>query len=148
VSLFQANRVFDLAVNRRRQFCRFFPHLSQYDGTAASNPAGTRIVPVESMEHAGFNVMFPSNKQQATAAIDKGSFQAAVLSYSLSSDTAQEFAELIRQRCPDCRLIVISSTGWEDSKIEPDETVQAADGPEAMITALKRVQSKGLRRVK
>lgn len=100
------------------------------------------------MEHAGFKVIFPSNKRDAVAAVRKGGLQVAVISYSLSNQSAHEFAELIRQQCPACALIAISSNGWEDSKIEPDEIVNASDGPEAMIAALKRVQSKGIRRVK
>lgn len=93
-------------------------------------------------------MIFPGNKQEALAAIYKGGFQAALISYSLSDKSAEEFAELIRQQCPSCALIAISSTGWEDSKLDPDEVIQAADGPEATLAALKRAQSKGIRRVK
>ena len=103
---------------------------------------------VESMERAGFKVIFPPNKQEALYAIHKGGFQAVLISYSLSSESAQELAELIRQRCPDCAIIAISSNGWEDPKLEPDDIIQAADGPEVTIAALKRVQSRGIRRVK
>ena len=103
---------------------------------------------VESIEHAGFKVIFPPNKQEALYAIHKGGFQAALISYSLSDRSAQEFVELIRQRCPDCAIIAISSKGWEDYKLEPDEIIQAADRPEATIAALKHVQSRGIRRIK
>ena len=96
---------------------------------------------VESMEHAGYKVIFPPNKQEALYAIHKGGFQAALISYSLSDRSAQEFFELIRQRCPDCAIIAISSNGSEDYKLEPDEIIQAEDGPEAMIAALKQAHS-------
>ena len=64
----------------------------------------------------------------------------AVLSYTLSNDEVQRMAELVRQACPDCPLVTISQTGRLDTKVNPDETVLADDGPAALIRLLVRLR--------
>ncbi|HLK33749.1 MAG TPA: hypothetical protein VKT29_11705, partial [Terriglobales bacterium] len=55
----------------------------------------------------------------------------------LSNDTVEELTEIVRQHCPDCRLITISDSRFRDSKISPDANVLADDGPKALLQALR-----------
>jgi CheY-like chemotaxis protein len=103
---------------------------------------------VHALEGAGHDVIFPQHKQAALEVIVRGNFDLIVLSYSLSSDTAQELVEIARQKYPDRPVIAISESGWEDTKLRPDATVLAGDGPDGMLDAIARVTRQGFRRVK
>ena len=88
----------------------------------------------------GFDVSTPETHEDAVAAIRKGGFDIAVLSYTLSNDEVQELAELIHEYCPDCPVIAISSNQRIDRTIRPDEMVNADEGPAALIAALNKVR--------
>src|SRR5581483_7502 len=103
---------------------------------------------VHALEGAGHDVIFPQHKQAALEVIVRGNFDLIVLSYSLSSDTAQELVEIARQKYPDRPVIAISESGWEDTNLRPDATVLAGDGPDGMLDAIARVTRQGFRRVK
>jgi len=92
----------------------------------------------EVLRQHGFQVITPSSRTEAVAAIEAGGVGAAILSYTLSSETVEEFAEIVKQKCPECALIAISQTGLVDRKITPDEIVIADDGPAALVAALHR----------
>lgn len=81
----------------------------------------------------------PGTLEEAIAAIRNGGFDIAVLSYTLSNETVQELAELVREYCPNCPIIAISGNRRLDREIRPDEMVNADDGPAALIAALRRV---------
>lgn len=102
----------------------------------------------EFLRSQGFSVIFPSSRKEALSAIQKREFDAVLLSYSLSSDTAEELAELVRQKCPGCPLVVVTVSEHEDSRIQPDEIVLAEESPQAMLAALRRVERRKIRRVK
>ena len=85
----------------------------------------------------GFSVITPQNKTETVAAIRRGGFDVAIFTYTLSSDTVEELAELVRQHCPECRLITISETRNHDARINPDANVLAGDGPKALLQALR-----------
>jgi hypothetical protein len=55
----------------------------------------------EVLRSEGFAVPTPDTKEEAVATIRRGNFDVAILTYTLSSDTVQELAELIREYCPD-----------------------------------------------
>jgi hypothetical protein len=93
----------------------------------------------EVLRSRGFSVLTPKTKAEAIAVIDSGEFDALVLSYTLSSETAEELIELARQKCPQCPLITISDHGSADRKLRPDLVVPASGGPAALIKALQRV---------
>ncbi|MBV9610755.1 MAG: hypothetical protein JO187_14425 [Acidobacteria bacterium] len=78
------------------------------------------------------------------ATIKRGGFDAAILSYTLSSDTVEELGEMIRQHLPTCPVISISRTGSVDRRLSPDETVVGDEGPEALMAALERALRKRL----
>jgi CheY-like chemotaxis protein len=92
----------------------------------------------EVLRTAGFTVLIPDTKEEAVAAIRRASFDVAILTYTLSSDTVQELAELIREYSPEAPLIAISNSSKEDREIDPDEIVIADEGPAALIAALRR----------
>ena len=91
----------------------------------------------------GFSVAIPASKTEAIAAIRRADFDVVVLSYTLSNDTVEEIAELVRQHCPDCRLVTISDTTYRDAKINPDANVLADHGPKGLIEALRETLKHG-----
>jgi crotonobetainyl-CoA:carnitine CoA-transferase CaiB-like acyl-CoA transferase len=91
----------------------------------------------EVLRARGFNVIIPRTKADAISAIEDGEFDAIVISYTLSSDTAEEIAELARQKCPGCPVITISETGKADRRLRPDVIVRADEGPSGLVKALE-----------
>lgn len=85
----------------------------------------------------GFAVITPQDKAETVAVIRRGGFDVAVFTYTLSSDTVEELAELVRQHCPECRLVTISESRNHDARIAPDATVVADEGPKALLRALR-----------
>ena len=103
---------------------------------------------VHVLEEAGLNVIFPEHKNAAVRAIDQGGFDVILLSYSLPNEAAEELIELARQKCPKCPVIAISDKGWDDRKLQPDDTVLASDGPQGMLEAINRTRRKGMRLIR
>jgi len=66
-------------------------------------------------------------------------FDAIVLSYTLPTETVQQLTESAREHCPDCPVIAIADTKRFDRLISLDAIALAKDGPEALLSALKRV---------
>lgn len=93
----------------------------------------------EVLRHSGFRVVIPRTRQEAIDAVRHGDFDAAILSYTLSAETVEEIAEMVRQHCPTCPLITIAQERTVDRRIDPDVIVLAEDGPPALLTALRRV---------
>jgi DNA-binding NarL/FixJ family response regulator len=93
----------------------------------------------EVLRDRGFQVATPENLEEAVAAIRRGGFDIAVLTYTLSNSTVLQLSELIREYCPDCPLIVISGSKWSDREVRPDGVVKADQGPAALVAALRRV---------
>lgn len=103
---------------------------------------------VHVLEEAGLQVIFPEHRNAAARVIGEGGFDVILLSYSLPNDAAEELIELARQKCPMCPVIAISEKGWDDRKLQPDETVLASEGPQGMLHAIDRVRLKNLRLIK
>ncbi len=96
----------------------------------------------EFLSRSGFSVVAAETKAEAIATIKRGGFDAAILSYTLTSDTVEELSEMIRQSHPECPVISISRTGSEDRHLHPDEIVVGDEGPQALIKALQRALRK------
>ena len=92
----------------------------------------------EVLESRGFHVVTPRTREETEKYIRTGKYDLAVLSYTLPSRTVQEMAELIRQECPECPLLMISQNYSEDPHIQPDEIVPAELGPSALVSAIRR----------
>jgi CheY-like chemotaxis protein len=93
----------------------------------------------EVLRDRGFEVATPDSREDAIAAIRKGNFDVAILTYTLPNEIVQELAQLVREHCPACPLIAISNNTRMDREIRPDLMVNADDGPQALIAALRRV---------
>ncbi len=93
----------------------------------------------EVLRDRGFEVITPDSREEAVAAIRKGNFDVAILTYTLPNDIVQELAQLVREHCSGCPLIAISNNTRMDREIGPDVMVNADDGPAALISALRRV---------
>ena len=101
----------------------------------------------EVLRNAGHTVRIPKNKLEALEIINSSAFDVAIISYTLSSKSVEELAELLRQKAPQTAVISIAAEGWEDRLIEPDETVLASDGPQALVAALQRIEARRIRRI-
>lgn len=102
----------------------------------------------EYLRSQGHTVIFPESKQEAVAAINTATYDAVILSYSLSHDSAIELRELIEQSCPICPVITLTEQPWPDQRIKSDKVVLVSDGPEALLNTINNLEKKGLRRVK
>ena len=100
------------------------------------------------LEQAGMTVIFPGSKPEAETVIPTARFDLVLMSHTLSNDAALELAELARQKCPRCPIVLISDSGWHDTKVSPDATVMGNEGPEALIETLHKAQGSKLRRIK
>ena len=124
---------------------------SSSGGDKSGLPAGSRKVLLigrirelalyrsEFLRAKGFSVVAPSNRAEVLDVIRRGSYDIVVLTYTLSSESVLEFAEMARQHCPECPVIIITDTGNTDRRVAPDEVVVADEGPEALLAALHRV---------
>lgn len=93
----------------------------------------------EVLRDRGFEVRTSTDREEALKLIRRGDFDAAVLSYTLSSNMVEELADEIRENCPQCPLVVIAKSSKLDRKIAPDAVALADHGPKALISALRRV---------
>lgn len=92
----------------------------------------------EVLQARGYHVLTPGNRPDVEAAIHAGGFDIAVLSYTLPSATVKDISELIRQKCPECPLLMISLHAERDPHVQPDEIVPANLGPSALVDAIRR----------
>lgn len=98
----------------------------------------------EYLRGKGFTVQAPnSRRDDVLEAIRRGGFDIVVLTYTLSNEDVLDFADLVRQHCPTCPLIVITNTERPDTRVLPDAVVVADQGPEALLAALHRVSNEG-----
>jgi DNA-binding response OmpR family regulator len=93
----------------------------------------------EVLKHFGFNVSAPENVDEALAIMKRGDFDALVLSYTLPSETVEYLAERAREACPGCPVVAISHTSQIDRRVAPDAIALAAEGPPALVAALRSV---------
>lgn len=93
----------------------------------------------EVLRGKGFDVSVPLLKEDVILAIKLGLVDVVVLAYTLPNETVHEVAELLREYCPECRLVVISESGRVDRRIAPDATVIATEGPAGLIEAIRRL---------
>lgn len=93
----------------------------------------------EVLRQAGFTVSTPQDEHEALQIMQRGDFDAIVLSYTLPNDMVQQLAESARDYCPDCPIIAITGTSLFDRRIAPDAVAVANDGPGALLSALNRV---------
>jgi hypothetical protein len=93
----------------------------------------------EFLRQAGFTVSTPQDTNEALGIVQRGDFDAIVLSYTLPNDTVQQLAEIARDCCPNCPIIAITDTSMFDRRIAPDAVAVANEGPGALLSALNRV---------
>lgn len=93
----------------------------------------------EVLHHHGFEVSAPATEAEAVSAIEQGNFDVAILSYTLPDSAVHQFAELIRQRCPDAPILAIAQSTQYDRRIEPDSVVLGDKGPSELVAALHRL---------
>jgi DNA-binding response OmpR family regulator len=83
----------------------------------------------EVLRQAGFTVLIAEDVDEALPVMQRRSFDAIVLSYTLPDHIVQYLADTARDHCPDCPVIAIAETRMLDRRIEPDAVAIADDGP-------------------
>ena len=94
----------------------------------------------EFLKSHGIRVIFPEEKAAAISAIKTSDFDAAIVSYTLSKESAAELVNLIKQTSPDCPIVAIAQQPWNEDEFRRDETILDRQGPQALIDALIRVE--------
>jgi len=97
----------------------------------------------EFLRQAGFTVSVAEELYEAIRMMQRGAFDAIVLSYTLPDDTAQYVADMARDYCADCPVVVIVNSSMPGQRIEPDAVAHADEGPIGLIAALNRVLELG-----
>lgn len=93
----------------------------------------------EVLRQSGFVVYTPADVEEAVQTMERGEFDALVLSYTLPDETVQFLAERGRQFCPDCPIVAIRTTSIGDRRVQPDAVAMADEGPASLLNALHSV---------
>jgi CheY-like chemotaxis protein len=93
----------------------------------------------EYLQGKGYEVIAPSSRAEALETIRRGGFEAAILTYTLPNELVLEYAQLLREYCPPCPLVVITDRDLGDRNVAPDAIVIADHGPDALLRALRRL---------
>lgn len=87
------------------------------------------------LRKAGYSVSRASSRQEALSLLETAC-DALVISWSLSPEAIEEFAERFRGHNPNAPVIGIAKDAWHELKTELDGSVNGEDGPEALLEAL------------
>lgn len=93
----------------------------------------------EFLRLAGFIVLIAADVDEAIRIMQRGAFDAIVLSYTLPSRDVQYLADAARDYCSECAVIAISNSNTVDPRVQPDALVLADEGPAGLVSALKRI---------
>ena len=93
----------------------------------------------EVLQQHGFHVQISTNRAQALDLIQAGNYDVVVLSYTLPDAVVREFADEMREHCPEAPVIAISDAQRPDPIIQPDQMILADEGPAALLSALRHV---------
>jgi CheY-like chemotaxis protein len=93
----------------------------------------------EILRQAGFSVSIAEDVEAAIRIMQRGAFEAVVLSYTLPSADVQYLADAARDYRSDSAVVVICKSTTVDRRIQPDAIALAEDGPAGLVAALKRV---------
>jgi hypothetical protein len=93
----------------------------------------------EFLRQAGFTVLVAQDVDEAIRIMQRAAFDALVLSYTLPSSDVEYLADAARDYCADCALIAIAKGGTVHLNVEPDAVASAEEGPQGLVSALKRV---------
>jgi len=93
----------------------------------------------EVLQQHGFHVQISTNRAQALDLIQAGNYDVVVLSYTLPDAVVREFADEMREHCPQAPVIAISDAQRPDPIVKPDQMILADEGPAALLSALRHV---------
>jgi len=81
--------------------------------------------------------MLPNGTKDAIDLLRKKKFDAVVISYSMSDENIADITELFREKDPSAPVIAVTKGRWADLEPDADVSVDAEDGPEALIDAVR-----------
>jgi CheY-like chemotaxis protein len=93
----------------------------------------------EVLGRAGFKVSTADDVDDAIRMMQRGAFDAVVLSYTLPNDTAEYLATMARDYGNGCPIVAIADAEAVDARIAPDAVAYADEGPTGLVSALRRV---------
>ncbi len=88
------------------------------------------------LEMSGCRVTFPESREAALEALTQR-FDAMVITYTISTKSAQEYCDIFRRHNPKSRIVYISAHANESVPSWAHESVVGLEGPEEMIRAVK-----------
>ena len=96
------------------------------------------VVRQNSLRHAGMNVISVLTPTEARFEIEMGRCGSLVICYRLSSQQADDIANLYRRYCPEGRIIFVTG-GRDRDKTPPsaNASVPESSGPERILQALR-----------
>ena len=97
----------------------------------------------EMLIQAGFRVTSPPSEKEILAQIEHHHFDVLLLCHRWPALAMQELAEIFKRRNPEGCIIAIAAAFWRDELPMADLTVFAADGPQALIAAIKKCAGTG-----
>ncbi|HZS28441.1 MAG TPA: response regulator [Candidatus Angelobacter sp.] len=107
----------------------------------------TALLRAHTLRSSGFEVMLPTSKKDAMAVLRKKKFDAVIISYSISAESAVEMTELFRENNPGAPIIAITKGEWADLKTDVDASVNGDEGPDALIEAIRTAISRKKMRI-
>ncbi len=93
----------------------------------------------EVLRQAGFSVSIAEDVEGAIRIMQRGAFDAVVLSYTLPSADLHYLADAARDYRSDSAVVVVCKSTTVDRRIAPDAIALAEDGPAGLVAALKQV---------
>jgi DNA-binding response OmpR family regulator len=93
------------------------------------------------LRQAGYDVVWPSDKEEAERSLRNESFDILLIGHTIPGDSARDFAQAFRARNPNGKIIAIMATTY--LTVKTDNTVKAIDGPEALLEAIQEVLGSG-----
>jgi len=151
VSSFRNVSIPSLSLSSRRINKNSVPTRNSGDGLPSkAKKTGNRVLIVgllrelalyraEVLRQSGFVVYTPADIEEAVQVMQRGEFDALVLSYTLPNEVVQYLAELGREIRPDCPIVAIRSTATGDRRVQPDAIALADEGPASLLKALQSV---------
>ena len=104
------------------------------------------LLRAHALKSGGFDVMLPTGTKDAIDLLRKKKFDAVVITYSMSDENIADMTELFREKDPNAPIIAVTKGRWADLKPDADVSVDAEDGPEALIDTVRTaIRRKALR---
>ncbi len=101
------------------------------------NDTDLRLWRARLLSQSGFDVIVPTNKNAALAAIRAGNLDAILLCYSLSNSTVLQLAEEFRQHNNGGCIVAMMTGAYADARVQADVTLPATASPDQLVESIR-----------